>query len=200
MFRTTFCIFLALAILFFAAAVALHHWGGHWARAAYEPILAERVVAACAQQQHGEAEGILLQALRSSPAYARFVQDLAAADLVVMPQLKYALAGTPRADAPLPPYDRFSGQTDIDTLSPYKQALALMATGHSGDAPSLFEDPALEPRALPDAAFHLGRLRETGGDERGALPCYVRALTLCDTHLDAAHAYLRLAGSTTPDR
>ncbi len=194
MLRATLCVFLALALLFLGAAVALHHWGGQWARTAYEPLLDEQVTAAFAQQRHGQAEGMLLQALHSSPAYALFVQQLAAHDLNVMPELRHALAGTPMGDAPEPPYLYFVGRVETEGLSAYKRALAEIAAGHSDAGFALLEGPATEPRAIPDAGFRLGQRHETAGDVDDALSCYARALTVSDAHLDAARAYLRLAG------
>lgn len=190
MTRVTLCIFVILAVLFTTALAALHHWGGQWAANAYRPLLIEKATSALSRQRAGEAEQILLQALRSSPGYAPEILHLAADYVPIMPELAHALDDRSHDTSYNTPA---ATQPSSAAQDPYRKAVADLALGNRQQAQDALTELVNRGQALPDAAYQLGVCCEEEQNTRKALECYALAIQSSDAHLEAAQAFLRLS-------
>jgi len=181
-------VFLVLTALFIVVAGVLHHWGWAWAMKAYRPVLVAEVESAFGRQRAGEAEQVLLQALRATPGYRRDIGELARDYLPIMPELANALRAGGEFAGLLSPTPPASNEDDV-----YGKAVADLALGNRREAREAFAKLVSRGEALPDAAYQLGVCYEEQHDVGKALECYGLAVQSSDAHLDAAQAYVRLS-------
>jgi hypothetical protein len=185
--RAAAAAFLLLAAGFALTAAALHRWGPAWSRAAYAPLLRERVEQARARDWYWKTEQLLVRAVRETPAYARYVHELAGGDLRVMPELRDQLeaatrarvepagTGLARQEALRQIEARLGGAPSLTPREAYLLATALR--GLHGLAPvTLMREGLDDPVARSAACEWLGHVAQLNGDTRGAAVWYARAL------------------------